>query len=156
MTPPHHVERISCLFQPLLLEPQLFSLNLKISHSSFRSGIPICPKLSISHILQSGGLSYRRCKKIAFPLCFFYISKLLRVFLLILSPKKRPSSSGQPICKHLRFFRHERRYIAATFISLSNQILSVTQFFYISRHRRRHQIVPHLLFYAYSDTLIRS
>ena len=47
------------------------------------------------------------------------------------------------------YLPNERRYIAATFISLSNQILSVTQFFYIRRHRRRHQIIIYVVWYLF-------
>ncbi len=88
-----------------------FLFKLKISHSSFQSSI-ICPKSSTSHILQSGGLSYQRCKKIAFPLCFIVSYKQAITSFPSYSLTKKAAlnfSSG--------YLPNERRYIAATFIS---------------------------------------
>ena len=129
------------LFQPSLLKPQLFSLNLKISHSLPDQSVQNHPPHT-SCSPEVYPISTSRAA-IAFPLCFIVSYKQAITNFPSYSPHQK---SGLELLEWT-FARWEEihyRNFYFTFF-LSNQILSVTQFFYIRRHRRRHRIVPHYL-----------
>ena len=146
MTPSHHVEVAKHSIALLLKLPD-FSLFLPERYTN------LSKIFYLTHPdLQSGGSSYQRCNSISVVLLSY--KQAITSFPSYSPHQKRvpQSSSGRPICKHLRFFREEIhcRNFYFTFSFQIKFFQKLNKFFPIYPPSPYGYFQLFMLFYAYS------